>query len=176
MKPTAENFLKYLFGTDNLNRFRKDFKTACNRNLDFNKSNLSKSELIEIIKEGPSEAKKKHKKIRLTWAVVGGLLGIILGYFGYSLTSNVLKVAGILIALEIPLRLAIIKATAYTTADENMGKEELVFRKAWNSIMFRTTSLAVLLLPALLLKAGGENAYDLVMENVENRYLKKMTL
>lgn len=176
MEFTAKNFLNYLFGTDNLNRFRNDFKTACNRNLDFNKSNLSKQELIEIIKQRPKKAKRKHARIGVVWAVGGGTASYLLGQFGYSLASSILFIMTVLFAVEEPLRGAIINAAAYTTADENMSKEELVFRKAWNSLMFRTTSLAVLLLPALLLKTGMENAYLITRELVEDWFLKDATL
>lgn len=169
---TAETTLNYLFGDDNLNRFRKDFKDACNRNLDFEKSNLTNEELVSIIEERPSKAKRKHVKIGGTWAVVGGLLAILTGNIGYSLISDILTIITILIAIEISLRWAIIDVSAYKDADTNMSKKELVFRKAWNVIMFKTVSLAVLLLPALLLKLDKEEAYEVVMEQVEDRFLQ----
>lgn len=168
--------LNYVTGKDNLNRFRYDLKAIFARNTDFSSINLTKEDLVEVIRKRPEEAKRKHMKIGTIWAIAGGLISLILSNFGFDLASKIIAIFTIVFALEIPFRLSIIDATAYKSADNTMSEEELIFRKGWNALMFKTHSLAILILPAFLLKIGREQAYDIVMEQIEYRYLSKVNI
>lgn len=148
-----------LFGEDNLLRFRDDLKSAFLPHINPEKIDERSARLVEITRNRFENSKKRHKKVRLIWAVAGGVLSLALSRYGFGILSSSLTIISIMIALEIPLRNSVIEIAAYHEVNENMQEGELIFRKAWNSVMYSTISLAVLLLPALLLKLGFEKHY-----------------
>lgn len=165
--PFGSDFIEYFFVSDNINRFRRDFKEAVNSNLDLSENSSAKDKLVTQIKEAPRAAKASHTKKGVLVGLIGGILSWVLPNYGYTGLGFWIFLLTTLMVLEIPLRIAIIHFSAYKSADISMGKEELVFRRAWNrGIMGNVVSLSTLLGVALLLRYR-EPAYEVAIGKVE---------